>query len=301
MTKRKKLGIVIIFLVLLAAAVGIGGFLAQSQDSAPEFETVTAQRGTVTETVEATGAIAYPETREAAFLGNGYLDTLQVEVGETVAKDQLLATLRNSSGIELPEAEKKLLQLTAPMAGIVTAIHVAPGEVVGAGMPIVVIEGPAEQFEAVLSVSENDITSISVGNRVSTTVEAVSDSITFEGRVLSIAPTATQTEGLTVYAVKVSLDYATEDGKGHGGLSQLMPGMTADGSIATAESQNAVFVPRRAVITSGDVEIVRIPTDDTEDGYEEREVTTGLRDQNGNVEIIRGLTIGEEVITRIND
>lgn len=300
MTKRNKFGAVIIFLILLVAAVAIGGYLAQSQDATPEFETERVERGTITETVEATGAVAYPEVREAAFLSNGYLDTMRVKVGDTVAKDQLLATLRNSSGIELPEAEKKLLQLTAPMAGIVTAIHVAPGEVVGAGMPIVVIEGPAEQFEAVLSVSENDITSLAVGNRVSTTVEAVSDTITFEGRVLSIAPTATQTEGLTVYAVKVSLDFASEDGKGQGAMSQLMPGMTADAAIATAESKNAVFVPRRAVIASGERDIVRLPADN-EDGFEEREVTTGLRDQNGNIEIIRGLTLGEEVITRIED
>lgn len=297
MSRTKTIGSVILFLGLIAIAVGVGAFIAQSREPQSEFETIVAKKGTLYESVEASGGVAYPQAREAAFMVSGYLATMNVELGQSVTKGQLLATARAANDQTLI-TDTASWQLNAPMAGVVTAIHVFPGEVVGAGMPIVVIEGPGEQFEAVLSVSENDIAQIQTGDRAEVSVEALGKNGLFAGRVLSIAPTASHAEGLVVYAVKVSLDYAIGDSKGT--LSKLLPGMTADAVITTAEAKNTIIVPRRAVVKVNGIEYVKVAVDN-EDGYEQREVVTGLRDQDGNVAIVDGLDVGEEVITKSND
>ena len=74
--------------------------------------------------------------------------------------------------------------------------------------------------------------------------------------------------------------------------------MTADVNILTAQKENVISIPARAVITQNGRKFVRILR--TENGIlavEETTVKIGLRGSNGNVEILQGVKEGDKVIT----
>src|SRR3989338_10115706 len=138
MTKGKQIGVVALGLVAVAVIVA----LAWPRDKRPEFDTATVTRGDVVQAVEATGVLTYPATRRAAFLQGGRL-AFVAPVGTEVAKGQVLATLENPT----PEVQNDMLVVTAPIDGIVTAAYAGAGEVVQAGTPVVLVQGPARTFQ----------------------------------------------------------------------------------------------------------------------------------------------------------
>lgn len=69
--------------------------------------------------------------------------------------------------------------------------------------------------------------------------------------------------------------------------------MTADVTIKTNEKNNVLFIPQRAIIYKNGNKFVRIP-----DGknYKEIPVITGLKGENGEIEIISGLEENQKII-----
>jgi HlyD family secretion protein len=70
--------------------------------------------------------------------------------------------------------------------------------------------------------------------------------------------------------------------------------MTANLEIKTAEKDDVVIIPERAVVIEGNKKIVEV-LDGTGNSIK-REVQTGLRGQGGVVEITQGLKEGETII-----
>ena len=60
-----------------------------------------------------------------------------------------------------------------------------------------------------------------------------------------------------------------------------------------------LFIPQRAVVFDGNKNLVRVLKNGTE--VEEREVTVGIRGDEGVIQITSGLSEGEEVITFIKE
>jgi HlyD family secretion protein len=95
----KRVVTTIIVLVLL----GVGGFFAyryyQSQQAAQagDYQTVAVTRGDLTATVGATGVVRTNQTAVLSWQINGQIGLLDVEVGDTVRADQVLAELAQSS------------------------------------------------------------------------------------------------------------------------------------------------------------------------------------------------------------
>ena len=312
MTKGKKIGFSIFTILLLGGAVAVGAAFANAKEKAPTWETALVRRQTVTETIEASGRIVYPTTRNAAFQLSGSLDTLEVAVGDNVARGELLATLKAGPGMLLPEEQlseekKEFLRLTSPIAGVVTAVNLYPGEVVNPGQPVVTIQGPDGEFRVKLEVSENDVLQLDEGDKAIIHLEAMDDGAELIGRVLTIAPTAIDAAGVVSYTVLTSLDYVIEDTAGllGKGVWLLRAGLTAQAEIVTAEAKNAITVPRRAVFSQGEQNYVRVVIDRdlsneaADPGYDEREVEIGLRDAQGNTVILDGLVVGEEVVVKL--
>jgi len=101
--------------------------------------------------------------------------------------------------------------------------------------------------------------------------------------VISIDPAEELVEGVVYYKVTVSLENP---------LKETKPGMSADISIKTAQKDNVLTIPGGAVEKKGDKTFVQI----TKDGkLEEKEIQIGLRGNNDLIEVISGLTEGDEV------
>jgi len=93
--------------------------------------------------------------------------------------------------------------ITAPFDGLIIAVNTTAGQVVYKGGTIVTIVDP-NQFEANISIGETDIPNVNVNGNATVQFDALTG-LTLPGKVTSIAPTATTTQGVVSYPVTVQI------------------------------------------------------------------------------------------------
>jgi len=187
----------------------------------------------------------------------------------------------------LAEARNNLEKcfLYSPIDGTVTVQNAEIGKTVTANVPIVSLISNAN-FEIESYVSEADIAKIRAGDKALITLDAYGDNEIFEAKVIVIDPAETVINGVNAY--KVTLQFNNEN-------ELIKSGMTANIRIITAERENVLAVPERAIITRGDEKFVLIDKNDS--SPEERKVEVGIKGSNGYVEILSGLNEGEKIIS----
>jgi Cu(I)/Ag(I) efflux system membrane fusion protein len=137
----------------------------------------------------------------------------------------------------------------------------------------------------IAEVPEQDIGQVQLGTRTQVTADAYPDR-TFDGKVAFIYPTlnsATRT-------VQVRMEIANPKGL-------LKPAMFANAQIAVGKAHKVLSVPTSAVIDSGSRQVVLVRL--AEGRFEPRTVTLGNRSENY-VEVLTGITAGEQVVTSAN-
>lgn len=137
-------------------------------------------------------------------------------------------------------AAKALLSnpiITAQENGVITVVSIASGNAIKANEEIYQIV-PASSFNMTISVDELDISEIQKGQTAAVTIDALSDQ-TVNGTVTRISNIGSSSNGVTTYAVTVTLD-KTEG---------LMDGMSSSCTIAIDSASDVLFVPVGAVQT----------------------------------------------------
>jgi RND family efflux transporter MFP subunit len=175
------------------------------------------------------------------------------------------------------------LQIKASMDGIVFAVNAQSGETYQAETPLFTIGDP-KALEVIANVTEEDYPLLAVGQSVEIYFDARPDVIV-RGKVDRIIPKRIEGDR-PLYNIYITLD-GVPDG--------LADGMTSDTAITIAKSEGVLCLPRTVVRSSGsETTIVKVW-----DGFQEveREITIGLRGDTY-VEIVEGLTEGEQVVTR---
>jgi len=188
--------------------------------------------------------------------------------------------------VQLAEAERDLAAatLTAPFDGVVLGVKANPGEMVVAGSELISLTDTAA-VEVKGTVTEEDLPLVQVGQPAELFFDARPD-VTVTGRVARIVPQRDAEASSPVYPIYITLD---------GAPSGLAPGMTVDASIIVAQRADVLRLPRALVRARADgtAQVKVWVNDHTED----RSVKVGLRgDQN--VEIVEGLSEGEQVVGR---
>ena len=179
--------------------------------------------------------------------------------------------------------------IRAPVDGIVTDINFDVGESTSSAKPVISMIG-LNSMQIEVDVPESDITKLKIGDEVSITLDAFSNDDTFSGTITFIDPAATIIDGVTYYSVKVNFN--EED-------DRIKSGMTADLTVYTEKKDGVLVVPSRAVIYRENKKYVQL-LDETSQ-LVEREVVTGLRGDGGMIEVVSGLSEGEEVVTYIKN
>jgi len=123
-----------------------------------------------------------------------------------------------------------------------------------------------------------------MGNSVQITLDALPEEI-FEGQILEMDSGKTVIEGVVYYKIKILFE---------GNENKIKSGMSGDATIQTEKKENVLNIPQRAIISKNGKKFVRIL-----DGKDivEKEITTGLRGNKGEIEVLNGLSEGEEIIT----
>jgi len=114
--------------------------------------------------------------------------------------------------------------LTAPIAGTVVAVEIAPAETVSPGQIVVTLGDLSRYRIETTDLSERDVTRVRVGQSATVFIEALGEE--FTGQVVDVARIASQLGGDVVYAVTIELD---EQPAG------LLWGMSADVEISVGE------------------------------------------------------------------
>ena len=242
-----------------------------------QFRQVT--QGNIALVVSATGPVQ-GTIYNADFLATGRVSEIDVKLGQSVNAGQTLAKI-DSTALEdaLKQAQASLQQqkdfgtqdainvaqnqvntaqhnldnatLTAPHAGVVTAINGAVGGMTtggGSGSSgggggsaegfIQIVDRSSLQVQA--NVNESDIGGVAVGQAVSFTVNAYG-SRTFHGTVGAIAPLGQNASNVVTYPVTINVDMKSIPG------ANVLPGMTASVTITIATHSNALLVPVDAI------------------------------------------------------
>lgn len=177
-------------------------------------------------------------------------------------------------------------QIFAPFVGTISKINFEVGEQVNSSQVVVTLLGDS-RFEIEVLISETDIFKVKNGDYVNITLDALSDDVVFEGKVDFIEPAETRIQDVIYYKVKVVFNSDSS-------LAGVMHGMTANLEILTANKDDVLVVPSRAILDgNGRGLYVRILD---RDEVNEKNVIVGLRGDGGQIEILRGVNEGDVLV-----
>ena len=194
----------------------------------------------------------------------------------------LEANLRSAGyDLRLTEREIEKSRIYSPQRGKVSKVHLRENEQASPGAPVVTILTD-EEFYIETDIYEGDITSVNAGDPVSIELVAYPGEI-FNGEVTSIDQTGQLIDGVVYYKTDISIENSPE---------RIMPEMSADATIETSK-KTTISLPREAIGRDGARRYVEILEDSER---KEVEIETGITDAYGYVEIISGLSAGDQVL-----
>ncbi len=184
---------------------------------------------------------------------------------------------------QIKSAEKTLNDavVKSPISGIVTACNVKESTVLaqGAAAPFTIIDMNTVNIE--VNVSEQLINTLHIGDELDVKISAVSDT-PLKGKISTINPAANATG---TYTVKIEIDNSN---------SQLKSGMFGEVIFAKEKSDNAIILPRSAVISNDEETYVMVE----ENGIAKKvNITLGV-DNGTEVEVLSGLSENMNVVTK---
>ena len=192
------------------------------------------------------------------------------------------------ANLDLVRNQLKDTTLSSPIKGVVTKVNYQVGEQVTPQKALVSVL-TENNFQLEIDIAETDINKVRQNNQASIILDSFGEANKFTGTVYFIEPAATIIQGVTYYKVKISFDPGTQPVK---------PGMTASAVITTAQLENVLMMPSRAIVEKDNQKFVRILENNIP---REVQITTGLSGDDGMVEVTSGVNEGENVVTFVKD
>lgn len=236
--------------------------------------------------------IPVPNTRSATYstVKAGYDQALAareraVGVGETAVRVQAAIDQANAR-VRSVNAQIAEGVIRAPFDGIVGDIEIEVGESATSGVPVVAMVGSGT-YEVHLNVPEIDIAKIRIGDEVQVTLDAYGDRVQWSGFISAIAASESYVDGVPVYDTTVELMSPDE---------RIRSGMNAKAFVETDRIDNVLAIP--AYFIEED-EIGSYVMRRTDDGEERVLIDLGARGSDGFVEVLRGVSRGDVIVTKI--
>ena len=239
----------------------------------------------------ASATFAYQAERTLTAPAAGTVSAINVREGDAAAQDAILIELSGDDLTESIQSASETLRsaqismenlqdtmnnytITAPISGTVIEKDVKAGDALTSGTTLCVLYD-LSYLEMVINVDELQVSSLSVGQSVQVTADAVPDK-TYVGEVTRVSMKGSSSGGTTTYPVTVRID----------DIDGLRPGMNANAEIVVANATSALCVPNAAIVQGGYVLVTKdspsaanaAPEMDAPDGYVYVEVKTGVSD-----------------------
>ena len=300
-------------------SVGAGGTLVRNvtivvDNPGALSDTTTGTASIGSATCAASAAFQYGASKQVLAKASGELETLSVEEGDRVNKDQVLGTIAQTDmetqienarlNVENAQLSLERMQdqledytITSTISGTVIEKNYEAGDKIDATTasagsvtyPAVIYDMSALTFE--MDIHELDISKIQVGQKVEFTSDALEDMV-FTGTVDKVNINGTTSNGRTTYPVTILVDDVPED---------LYPGMNVSAEIIVEETGSALCIPVDYV-ARGNTVLVALEGCLDENGVvvdpskiEQRQVTLG-RSNSTYIEVLDGLNEGDIVL-----
>lgn len=280
--------------IVAAVAVGGGAWRALRKPALPADREVAVARDTLRLSILTTGDVRPRNRLLVKPPIAGRAESILVREGEFVKKGQILAWMSSTERAALLDAARargseelarwedlyKPTPLVAPVAGLVIARNVEPGQTVTAADAVLIM---SDRLILKAQVDETDVGQVRLGQAVRIVLDAYPRE-PLRGRVEHIAFEAKTVNNVTIYEVDVLPDDVP---------AFMRSGMTANLTFHVAERENTLLLPVSAVKGGGDAAVVRVPG--PEGLPVEKSVRAGLSDGK-RIEILDGLAEGERVL-----
>ncbi len=227
---------------------------------------------------------AYRNSIASLSLTKNQFDLRNAGSSEQAIQIQQAKVDQASANVLLYQTELTKKNITSPIDGVITKIQPELGEFISSGQLAAIIM--SDVFKIEVNIPESDIAKVSIGNSASITLDAYDSSVIFNAHVTAIDPAETIVEGVPTYKVTLSFDQRDE---------RVRSGMTANIDIITNTKDGVVIVPYRAIINNNGQKNVRVK-DVSGNGFKEIKVKTGILGNDGNIEIVEGLSADVEII-----
>ena len=166
--------------------------------------------------------------------------------------------------------------------GVITGVELEAGDKISTGTSLVTLYD-MDEVTMTVTVDEDDMADISLGSAANIALTAYPEDI-FTAKVTAIGDATSDSSGNITYDVTVTLE---------GDVSGLFQGMTGDVTFVTEQTEEVLYVSRRAIITEDDKTYVKVKT--AECSIVKKEITTGMSD-GSNVEISGDIAEGDTVL-----
>ncbi len=191
------------------------------------------------------------------------------------------AVAQAQAQVQVDQAALAKTVIYAPFDALVTNVAPQVGETVTAGEDVMDLIG-AQSLQVEAYVPEVDVAKLAVGDESSMTFDALPNE-TFTGKVITIYPAETVINGVANYKIEVAFDKMDP---------RFKSGLTANLTIDTLKKENVLILPQYALIENDQGTFA----EKMENGKPVQvPVTLGIRDDNGNAEVLSGLQAGDQV------
>jgi len=254
-----------------------------------ENDLAAAEQALVTAQAQADADIASADVSidvYKALLAQAEASLADVEAGpRNVDLASLNAAIASAqAALDLAEYNLAEAYIKAPVSGIITEIYFDEGENITAAEDFLVMV--SQEYQIIANVSETDISKVKVGDKVVMTLDAFSYDKEFEAEIVEVDPAETVLQGVIYYQVTAVFTATDID---------IKPGMTANMDVITAEVNNVLSVPVRAIKYDGSRTYVLVLEGNE---LQEVDVEIGVKG-NQYVEILGGIEEGDEVVTYV--
>jgi len=191
--------------------------------------------------------------------------------------------------VQSAEARYNDTIITAPADGTITQVDVKIGEQALVQKEVMILQDVSNIYIET-NVNEANIASLSLGMPILITYDSFGTDKIFKGNITKIDPSSTLVSGVVNYKVTASTEQ----------IPELRPGMTANMTIKVKEKDNVIAIPSRAIITDDKgAQTVRVVTNTRTKAWKSVPIVTGIEGDGGMVEVLSGLSIGDEFVILI--
>ncbi|KXG76713.1 putative efflux system component YknX [Fervidicola ferrireducens] len=189
---------------------------------------------TITSTVEARVTKVYVKDRNKVKKGDAIISLAGSDVRDML-EEELEKVMELEDKLRRLYGQMELLEIRAPMDGIVADINAQPGRTVQMGEWLGSVYN-VEDMQIWSQVDDVDVLLVKQGSPVKVTVDALPGK-TFDGKVLHVATMGKDMSGITRFEVLISVK----------GSPELRPGMQARAYIEAGSAKDVLLVPVEAV------------------------------------------------------